>query len=568
MTTAPPVYRRQRRCSSTFTDPSNVLAIQELRSRLLQDTNLTNRQSEEDIHRIRNEDWWLNQFLYTVDYDVDIAYAIVLECLKWRKSFDVERISLLQLKPLLDNQLMYLHGKDLQNRYMLWINMKHYRNGDDNFERLFCFWLERHYMENRGTQPMTLFIDMSGTGLKNMSFDAMKFIIHSNRYYYPNAIESILVFDNPSILNASWKVIGSWLDSSSNIRNDLLTFVTKASVSHYVPKTYLQQHHGGTDSFKFTMDELAKCLPPPPPPKPSQKLVQAKMQSIDDTTNNNNIATDFDFSAFQKRNVKFDEESTTRRAMSISRRSSKGPKNRKPHIPPSLRPLIDKRVNAPTEEWASNDFVSATPRDEIRLNKYEGENDFVDVILVKNLSPETPLMFKFKTTSPEKFRVRPSSGIIPAGGTEIIRVYLQYEYRHSWNKEKFLLLAMESTSADVENFTELFKNADKKAEYKFKCKMAENVTLDTPEERRTSFNLQNQQIPSKTELNVKLEMYLPLIVLVLILFVIFQFIYILQMRSDNDVLRDTILTLSNQMKLEATNGQNIVKENMNTAAEL
>lgn len=34
-------------------------------------------------------------------------------------------------------------------------------------------------------------------------------------------------------------------------------------------------------------------------------------------------------------------------------------------------------------------------------------------------------MFKIKTTSPEKFRVRPSAGIVQPNGTEVVRVYLQ-----------------------------------------------------------------------------------------------------------------------------------------------
>ncbi|CAO4369169.1 unnamed protein product [Caenorhabditis nigoni] len=541
-----------RRRSSTFTDPTNVLAVQELRSRILQDPVASAKHCADDIHRIRHEDWWLDRFLGSVNYDVDIAYAIILECLKWRKNFDVDRISLLSLKPLLDNQLMYLHGKDLQNRHILWIMMSKYKNGDDGFEKLFTFWMERHYMEYKGCQPLTIFIDMSGTGLKNMSFDAMKFIIHSSKYYYPNAIESILIFDNPAILNASWKVIGSWLESSSaatNQRHDLLTFVTKLSVTHYVPKSHLLEHQGGTDTFKFTMDELAKCLPPPPPPKPSPKLLQQRMHSIDDTTNNN--VTEFDFSSFQKRNVKFDEESVTKRAPSLSRRSSRGPKGRKSHIPPSLRPLIENRVNAPSDDWSSNDFVSITPRDELRLEKVDGENDLLDVVLVKNQSSETPIMFKFKTTSPEKFRVRPSSGIVQPGTTEIIRVYLQYEYRHSWSKEKFLLLTMESSSTDLDSFSDQFKNAINKAEFKFKCRLSENVKLDQPEERRSSFLLQQQQLQENRKDRFSIggiNFNAPLIILVLFLFLIFQFFYIMQMRSDNALLRETLITLSGQIK--------------------
>ena len=47
--------------------------------------------SPSDFHLVQSADWWLNAFLLAYDYDIDVAYAVVLECLKWRHNFDVER---------------------------------------------------------------------------------------------------------------------------------------------------------------------------------------------------------------------------------------------------------------------------------------------------------------------------------------------------------------------------------------------------------------------------------------------------------------------------------------------
>ena len=47
--------------------------------------------------------------------DEDVAFAVVMECLRWRVTFDIECISLLSLKELLDKQLIYLYGKDLNH---------------------------------------------------------------------------------------------------------------------------------------------------------------------------------------------------------------------------------------------------------------------------------------------------------------------------------------------------------------------------------------------------------------------------------------------------------------------
>lgn len=136
----------------------------------------------------------------------------------------------------------------------------------------------------------------------------------------------------------------------------------------------------------------------------------------------------------------------------------------------------------------------------MQLRKVDGESDLIDVVAIKNVSSGS-LMFKIKTTSPEKFRVRPSTGIVAVGATESVRVYLQHgqekhppflmqwysEYRYSCSKEKFLILAMETNETNIENFGEAWKSAKNKVEQKMKCKIAEDCVLDDAKERKSGF---------------------------------------------------------------------------------
>ncbi|VDM83876.1 unnamed protein product, partial [Strongylus vulgaris] len=69
--------------------------------------------TEEDLKRMNDGDWWLSTFIRAHNYDVDITYAVVAECIQWRRNFQVENISILGMKPLLDRRVAYLHGKDL-----------------------------------------------------------------------------------------------------------------------------------------------------------------------------------------------------------------------------------------------------------------------------------------------------------------------------------------------------------------------------------------------------------------------------------------------------------------------
>ena len=69
-------------------------------------------------------------------------------------------------------------------------------------------------------------------------------------------------------------------------------------------------------------------------------------------------------------------------------------------------------------------YLFFSPKQDIYLNKVPGENDPVDIVILKNTS-DSNILFKIKTTSPEKFRVRPSMGTVKPGGIEAVRLYLQ-----------------------------------------------------------------------------------------------------------------------------------------------
>lgn len=68
---------------------------------------------------------------------------------------------------------------------------------------------------------------------------------------------------------------------------------------------------------------------------------------------------------------------------------------------------------------------------------------------------------QIKTTSPEKFRVRPSTGVLAPGATTSINVVLQQgQLLATLNKDKFLVMCMElssDASTSLQDITELWK---------------------------------------------------------------------------------------------------------------
>lgn len=69
--------------------------------------------------------------------------------------------------------------------------------------------------------------------------------------------------------------------------------------------------------------------------------------------------------------------------------------------------------------------------------------------------------FQIKTTSPEKFRVRPSTGVLAPGNSANINVVLQPGHNVTLllNKDKFLVMCMELDDANAtqQDIAELWK---------------------------------------------------------------------------------------------------------------
>ncbi|VIO91288.1 Uncharacterized protein BM_BM1766 [Brugia malayi] len=440
-----------------------------LRKKMLTQSVAGAKVSNNDLNRIFTEDWWPLSFLLAYHYDVDVTYSVIVECLKWRRSFCVDNISLLELKPLLDRGLAYIHGKDCNGSSILWINMRQHVIGQQNSDKLIIYWLERHTMELQAA-PITLLFDMSLCCLQNMDLDLIKFIIRSCKYYYPSCLTSLLIFENPGLLKASWILLRTWMSPEMQ---RLLQYVKRSSLSAHVPLPYIPKRYGGQDNFMFTMDELARCIPLR---SPSSELIYNQQDTLQNDTANSDVPfndTTYFNNLGSRRSVTFEEENTSR-GTSLTSSSQLVPSATKRNgLPQALRPLAEARLHTPIKDYAKVKFLSICPREELTLNHVSGENDMADVIVLKNESIRN-VAYKIKITSPEKFRIRPSTGTVAPGATEFIRVYLQHEFRNSVPHEKLLLMAVETNGESTESFGSVWKHSSEetKVEHKLRCRLS------------------------------------------------------------------------------------------------
>lgn len=89
-------------------------------------------------------------------------------------------------------------------------------------------------------------------------------------------------------------------------------------------------------------------------------------------------------------------------------------------------------------------------------------SDMVGTVDITNIVQQ-PVTYKIKTTSPDKFRVRPSSGVLAPGANTSINVVLLQGPNNTQAtivKDKFLVMCMElapDASTSTQDITELWK---------------------------------------------------------------------------------------------------------------
>lgn len=94
---------------------------------------------------------------------------------------------------------------------------------------------------------------------------------------------------------------------------------------------------------------------------------------------------------------------------------------------------------------------------------------------------ESAISFKIRTTSPEKFRVRPSSGTLSPGATQVVLIVVQPGFHlRTVTKDRFLVMSVQipKTDLSLKELSDVWQNSSgsKVDEYRLKCQFPETST--------------------------------------------------------------------------------------------
>ncbi|CAK1554274.1 unnamed protein product [Leptosia nina] len=140
------------------------------------------------------------------------------------------------------------------------------------------------------------------------------------------------------------------------------------------------------------------------------------------------------------------------------------PENKTPEHTPK------KVTFAQQNDVQAGDMLKIQPNN---LIMFKSDNDDLTGQFTITNNENTPVSFKIRTTSPEKFRVRPSSGVLSIGTNQTVMIVVQPGFQKQVTKDMFLVMCMQvpKTDLSVKELSDIWHNSsgNKVDEYRLKC---------------------------------------------------------------------------------------------------
>lgn len=211
-----------------------------------------------DISRVKSDDIFVQQYLAGRDGNVDKAYKMMDEALKWRKEFGINDVTEKDVpEEILKSGYICkpTQGKDKKGANLVFINCPQYTKGGKDkllgYKKLCAYTFEKVQREHPG-ERLSLISNFKDAGLANMEMDYLKFVVHVQTTIYPDLLENAYVLSFPKLLEGIWKILKALMGSKFHTK---YIFLTPEEVLQYVDKDQLTVELGGKFEYKYPPEE-------------------------------------------------------------------------------------------------------------------------------------------------------------------------------------------------------------------------------------------------------------------------------------------------------------------------
>jgi len=383
---------------------------------------------KEDMERFRNTDGYVARFwMHVFDLpgsQMEEAVASVLKSFKWRKKFGVDKLEEQSLnRDLLNQGFLFSHGRDKDGKKLMVFSLRNRTKGEqaEDAKKILIYWFERLEREEQGGMISWVF-DCKGAGLKNMDIDIINYIIEVMTHYYPWILNFIYIFEMPWLMNAGFKVIKQALPAAGAAK---LRDVTKNTFDKFVDDENRLECWGGSDDWEYKFEPEVRI---------------------------NGALKDSSFTSSEEN--QYEELPPQGMSRSISSTPSQM----------SSTASLDS-INMSREE---SGLLRVTPSPDIPFRPSTRPGELVGSVVMTNISDKT-VAYKLKTTSPDMFKVKPSTGSIGTG--QSVQVDIGVTQSANLSREKFLIAAItvDTTSPQHRILQAVLKKKRPEAEYRLRC---------------------------------------------------------------------------------------------------
>jgi len=168
------------------------------------------------------------------------------------------------------------------------------------------------------------------------------------------------------------------------------------------------------------------------------------------------------------------------------------------NLSPSEESLFSLTSHGSPNKQNTDAILRLIPHEEVVFSSSPA-GDLVAKVQVESLSHKTT-GYKIKTTSPEKYRVRPSSGVLAPGATSLIEIHVaaaSVANAASLVRDKFLItvIYLDKDDMSYKELQEALKTSRPEGQYRLRCVLAaDNSTMTAASPKTTAVVTADRQL--------------------------------------------------------------------------
>ena len=197
------------------------------------------------------------RFLRARKWDVKAAFAMITDCLRWRREFGVRKLMVEGERAFSATTLIsgesFFWKHDKQRRPVIVMRGRLHQPSAQSPKDMMSFTVYQmetgRILLGPGVDRVCLLFDLGGGSLANFDLSSIRFTIQTLQNYYPECLGRCLIVNAPWFFSGLWRIIRPWLDP---VVVEKVEFVSSHErMLELFDADNLLSWYGGSDKYEY-----------------------------------------------------------------------------------------------------------------------------------------------------------------------------------------------------------------------------------------------------------------------------------------------------------------------------